>query len=66
MLHYLALIALILVGLVLGVLLSLWILFEVLVATDNLTAATCAALLTFICVLLAVALLLTGPASIWR
>lgn len=58
MLHYLVLIVLILGGLILGVLLSFWILFEVLIATDNLTAATCAALLTFICVLLAVALLL--------
>ena len=66
MLHYIGLIVLVFVALLLGLLLSFWIFLEVLIATDNLTAATCAALLLAICVVLAFALLLTVPTSIWR
>ena len=66
MLHYIGLIVLVFVALVLGLLLSFWIFLEVLIATDNLTAATWAALLVAICAILALALLLTVPISIWR
>ena len=58
MLHYIGLIVLFFVALVLGLLLSFWVFFEVLIATDNLTAATCAAFLTVICVVLAAVFLM--------
>ena len=66
MLHYIGLIVLVFVALVLGLLLSFWIFLEVLIATDNLTVAPYAALLLAVCVVLALALLLTVPTSIWR
>jgi len=66
MLHYIGLIVLVFAALVLGLLLSFWIFLEVLIATDNLTSATCAALLVAICAVLALTLLLTVPISIWR
>jgi hypothetical protein len=53
MLHYIGLIVLVFVALVLGVPLSGLVFLEVLGATENLTAAICAALLTFICVVVA-------------
>jgi len=66
LLHYLALIVLILFGLAFGVFLSLWLFLEVLMATDNMLAATCTALTVIVCVVVAIALLLTVPTSIWR
>lgn len=57
MLYYIGLIVLVFVALVLGLLLSVWIFLDVLIATDNLTAAACAALLAITCAVLAAVLL---------
>ena len=51
--HYVGLIVLVFVALVLGLPLSVLVFLDVLGATENLTAAICAALLTIICMVLA-------------
>jgi hypothetical protein len=56
-LYYIGLIVLVFVAPVLGLLLSVWIFLDVLIATDNLTAAACAALLAITCAVVAVVLL---------
>ena len=57
MLHYIGLVVLVFVALVLGLPLSGLLFLDVLGATENLTAAICAALLTVICAVLAAVLL---------
>lgn len=65
--HYLALIALIFVGLVLGVLLTGWVFLQVLSTEENISVAIFAALVTIICLTLTVMLLTrTIQAGIFR